>query len=120
MRHVGVEGRGHCLWFFATRKVAALATAGAYVSIGFEELPTTGTSQRQALRRYAALRAYSLGAATSQPRGPFFVCRKRSQQSPGEPGPIPSVAATIAATAKIGTAIMSGSYFSCLPAGLRS
>ena len=23
MRHVGAEGRDHCLWFFATRKVAA-------------------------------------------------------------------------------------------------
>ena len=69
MRHVGVEGRGHCLWFFATRKGAALTTAGAYVSIGFEELPTTGTSQRQALRRYAALRASSLDAVDGSSTG---------------------------------------------------
>jgi hypothetical protein len=34
-----------------------------FVSIGFEKLPTISTIKRQALRRSAALRAYSLGAA---------------------------------------------------------
>ena len=39
------------------------------MSIGFEKLPTIGANPRQALGGSASLRAYSLGAAASQPSG---------------------------------------------------
>jgi hypothetical protein len=50
---------------------------GAWVSIGFKKLRTISTTQRQALRRSAALRAYSLGAAASHSRG-WSTLRRRS------------------------------------------
>ena len=54
-----------------------VAPADASLSIGFQKRPTIGSRQRQTFRRYAALRASRLGAASSQPRG-WSTLRRRS------------------------------------------